>query len=661
MDISGHDYLGGLVGLNNGGFLSNCSTTGTITGEDEIGGLVGRILGGSVSNCYSTGSVHGNRFIAGLVGRMLGGSVSNCYAKGRITGSQDVRGLVGFRNDGSVSNSFWDNETSGRSKSGGGKGKSTVEMKDITTFTEAGWDIVSISDLDNRDRNYTWNIINNESHPFLSWEEITLDVDEDDDIDSQTIFTGIAVVGIITILGIVLLWKKPLPQIHTGASEHENLEKDPTPGVTANNASQMETQEKVSGIISPHAAKMQKIRGSRIIFIALVLGVLQALFTIPYGGGLTIFASAGGIIGAIGMLVAAKKNAFIHDKVKKGAYFGAILFLAVLVMGVYQYGLFEEINEQMDDINQDNQDINSNNWKEKKSVLRDDVSELLDNLFIFILLLAATTGMLAVAATMPTHMSEHVRRRLMLIPILLFISTMIIVSIATYDEFQDLENILDDLDEAENDLELKEVSKDLQEYDESDFILGSQIGGLLNLINLIIVIWLVRSFKPAVEPSAEIAPPKEKIQSQSHKMDYSALNKKQLLDECKRRELKVNWWTADQKALRKMLEENDKQGQLPLSQENQETLPLTDSQSIPTTSTPPADDVPISTVPPPLSPPSSTTPDSSGQPTTIPAPPPSRPNTSPPGIWSCPKCGKQLEASFESCIGCGFRRDGGEG
>jgi len=38
-------------------------------------------------------------------------------------------------------NSFWDNQTSGQTSSSGGTGKTTAQMKSITTFSGAGWDI----------------------------------------------------------------------------------------------------------------------------------------------------------------------------------------------------------------------------------------------------------------------------------------------------------------------------------------------------------------------------------------------------------------------------------------------------------------------------------------------------------------------------------------
>jgi hypothetical protein len=100
MDISGNEYVGGLVGYNNG----------------------------SVSSSYSTGSVSASSgdSMGGLIGRN-NGKVSNSFSSGSVSGSGPVGGLVG-QNDDSVSSSYWDTESSGQSSSDGGTGLTTSEM-----------------------------------------------------------------------------------------------------------------------------------------------------------------------------------------------------------------------------------------------------------------------------------------------------------------------------------------------------------------------------------------------------------------------------------------------------------------------------------------------------------------------------------------------------
>jgi hypothetical protein len=85
-----------------------------------------------------------------------------------VSGFDRVGGLVGL-NDGTVSDSFWDKETSGIEVSDGGAGKTTAEMQDIATFSGAGWDIIAVA-LNETNPTYIWNIVNNVTYPFLSWQ-----------------------------------------------------------------------------------------------------------------------------------------------------------------------------------------------------------------------------------------------------------------------------------------------------------------------------------------------------------------------------------------------------------------------------------------------------------------------------------------------------------
>jgi hypothetical protein len=143
--VSAPRYGGGLVGRN-WGSISNCYSTCSVSDSDYgIGGLVG-YNDGSISNCYSTGAVSGTSgsyYVGGLAGANIG-SISNCYSTGSVSGTSHVGGLVGYIYGGSVVSSFWDTQTSGQTTSAGGTGKTTAEMKMLTTFTSAGWDFTSV-------------------------------------------------------------------------------------------------------------------------------------------------------------------------------------------------------------------------------------------------------------------------------------------------------------------------------------------------------------------------------------------------------------------------------------------------------------------------------------------------------------------------------------
>jgi hypothetical protein len=166
-NVTSTAYIGGLVGVNRG-IVNNSYATGSITGALWVGGLVGfNFEDATVSNSYATGSVTTQEGAGGLVGAN-NGTVSNSYSTGSVIGNSYVGGLVGY-SEGTVSSSFWDIETSGQSTSDGGTGKTTAQMKDIATFSGAAWNIITVA-LNQTNPAYIWNIIDDVTYPFLSWQ-----------------------------------------------------------------------------------------------------------------------------------------------------------------------------------------------------------------------------------------------------------------------------------------------------------------------------------------------------------------------------------------------------------------------------------------------------------------------------------------------------------
>lgn len=146
--------IGGLVG-GNWGTITDCYTSANVSGAARVGGLVGD-NDGTISDCYSSASVSGSSRVGGLVGWNHHGTITNCYSSGSVTGTDNVGGLVGRHEVGGVWDSFWDTETSDYNTSAGGTGKTTAEMKTMSTFTDAGWDFVEI-----------WGIGENQTYPYL--------------------------------------------------------------------------------------------------------------------------------------------------------------------------------------------------------------------------------------------------------------------------------------------------------------------------------------------------------------------------------------------------------------------------------------------------------------------------------------------------------------
>lgn len=173
--VAGNYNVGGLVGRS--GFVSSSYCSGNVTGNNSVGGLVGYHYYDTVVDCYSVNWVNGGHDVGGLIGYSLGG-VENCYSTGSVNGEEHVGGLVGRGVDW-VFSSFWDIETSGQATSDCGTGKNTTEMKDIATFSDTEteglewpWNITAVADAVTRNTTYIWNIVNNVTYPFLSWQSV---------------------------------------------------------------------------------------------------------------------------------------------------------------------------------------------------------------------------------------------------------------------------------------------------------------------------------------------------------------------------------------------------------------------------------------------------------------------------------------------------------
>ncbi len=121
--VTGSDYwVGGLVGSNDGGIIKNCYSIGSITGTDRIGGFTGlNENGGVITSSYSIGLVSGGAYVAGFVGRNLYGSnIYNCYSTSNVIGENHrVAGFVGLNYQSVIENCYSTGDVSGSLKVGG--------------------------------------------------------------------------------------------------------------------------------------------------------------------------------------------------------------------------------------------------------------------------------------------------------------------------------------------------------------------------------------------------------------------------------------------------------------------------------------------------------------------------------------------------------------
>ncbi len=171
--LGNYRRTGGLIGNNDGGTVERCYSNADVTGLDNVvGGLVGmNIAGGSIINSYAHGNVTGASLVGGLSGNNYQSSITRSYAAGNVSGTGTLGGLSGWNYEGSVLQSFYDLETTGQSDTDRGEPKTTEEMKTLSTFTDADWDITAVISKYDTDPYHLWNIVETSTYPFFSWQE----------------------------------------------------------------------------------------------------------------------------------------------------------------------------------------------------------------------------------------------------------------------------------------------------------------------------------------------------------------------------------------------------------------------------------------------------------------------------------------------------------
>lgn len=141
-DISGYQYVGGVVGRNNDNYynssiISQCASSGNIIAtDDEVGGILGFKYGScSIENCYSIANVKAEGSYPDTYG--IGEGAEKCYFAGTIySTNMDKVYPIAY----SYSNSYYDSE---KTKISGKTGAlTTKQMKQQASFQ--GWDFDNI-------------------------------------------------------------------------------------------------------------------------------------------------------------------------------------------------------------------------------------------------------------------------------------------------------------------------------------------------------------------------------------------------------------------------------------------------------------------------------------------------------------------------------------
>ena len=179
VNVKAYSNVGALVGLIEGGQVTDSRATGTVYGVvSGVGGLVG-VSGGDIIASYAvvhvTGPAEGSaQYRGGLLGQnSTGGKVVASYSTGVVdrAGGDSVGGLIGA-NTATVTASYWDTTTSGTTSGGsgnGGVGKTTTELQSPTGYTGiyAGWNVDTDGVTGGDD---PWQFGGSTQYPILSWE-----------------------------------------------------------------------------------------------------------------------------------------------------------------------------------------------------------------------------------------------------------------------------------------------------------------------------------------------------------------------------------------------------------------------------------------------------------------------------------------------------------
>ncbi|WP_273371813.1 PL29 family lyase N-terminal domain-containing protein [Alistipes megaguti] len=125
VNITGANYVGGVVGDNYYGIVTACNVSGSISGQSSVGGVAGYNYSGSVTTCDYAGSISGQSNIGGVAGSNYG-IMTDCYAMGDVSGTDSsVGGVVGSNTVGGIVTACYhaSGSISGQSNVGGVAGQ----------------------------------------------------------------------------------------------------------------------------------------------------------------------------------------------------------------------------------------------------------------------------------------------------------------------------------------------------------------------------------------------------------------------------------------------------------------------------------------------------------------------------------------------------------
>lgn len=139
--VDGASYVGGIVGYNSSGTVSNSNYTNAnglfnISGDGNIGGIAGYNDFGTINNCHVSVNLSGQGFVGGISGRNIGtATVSNSSFNGNINGINNLGGITG--NNGSNCTIIYSNtdcNISGSYSIGGITGENSGSIESVSAI-----------------------------------------------------------------------------------------------------------------------------------------------------------------------------------------------------------------------------------------------------------------------------------------------------------------------------------------------------------------------------------------------------------------------------------------------------------------------------------------------------------------------------------------------
>jgi len=154
--ISGGSSVGGIVGANQGGFLSFCENTGSVNGNTSVGGLIGfnalELGAYTARSCRNTGAVNGKEAVGGLAGTHRSSfPIESCYNTGAVTGETKVGGLTGD-NFGYLTRSYNKGSVTGNAGVGGVSGTDMMNMASACYYLKTESVNASLGGIDGADQ-----------------------------------------------------------------------------------------------------------------------------------------------------------------------------------------------------------------------------------------------------------------------------------------------------------------------------------------------------------------------------------------------------------------------------------------------------------------------------------------------------------------------------